>query len=183
MATEARAPADPAAERCEGGAIADDRFAAFLSLLQSYSVVTSRIEARLDAAGGLSLPEHEVLVRLAEAPEHALKMVELAGLVLLSKSGITRLVDRLEARGLIRREPSRSDRRIVLAHLTRAGEELIDELRPVLADAIDDFFSSHLSDGDIAGLRRGLRKVLVGNGEWVRERCSPANPTAATGGT
>ncbi len=158
---------------------ADERFQAWLNLLQTYSVVTGRMEARMEAAVGLSLPEHEVLVRLYDAPGRALKMVDLSAYVLLTKSGVTRLVDRLETRGLVARETAPADRRIVLARLTDEGVVVVEASEPVLASALHEVFSTHLSDPDVASLLRGFRKVLEGNGEHALERCSTVRGDAA----
>ena len=160
-------------ERCDGGLLDDDRFHAWLNLVQAHSVVSSRMEARLDAACGLSLPEHELLIRLAQAPDRRLRMYDLASLLLLSKSGITRVVDRLEKRGLVSRKMSETDRRVVLAGLTEEGVAVLGKARPVIAAGIDEFYSRHLTDEEIDSMRAILRKVLEGNGEWVETRCSP----------
>jgi DNA-binding MarR family transcriptional regulator len=161
-------------ERCDGDALDEARFQAWLNLLQGYTVVSARIEAELEASCGLSLAEHEVLVRLAQAPDRKLRMFDLASLLLLSKSAVTRLVDRLERRNLVGRRMSAEDRRVVLASLTDAGYEAFDGARPVLAAAIERYFSQHLTDADVNELRAALRKVLEGNGEWAELRCSPA---------
>ena len=151
----------------------EGRFRAWLNLLQAYSVVRGRIEPALERASGLSLPEHEVLVRLVQAPRGRLRMYDLASLLLLSKSGATRVVERLERRGLVAREMSPDDRRVVLARLTDEGRVAYGRSRPVMAAAIEEFFSQHLTDADVGHLRRALRKVLQGNGEWAEPRCSP----------
>ena len=161
-------------ERCDGGLLDDTSFHAWLSLVQTHSVVSSRMESRLMAACGLSLPEHELLVRLAQAPERQLRMYDLASLLLLSKSGITRVVDRLERRGLVDRKMSESDRRVILAGLTDDGVEILEQARPFIAGGIEEFLTGHLTDGEISTLRALLRKVLEGNGEWVETRCSPS---------
>ena len=166
-------------ERCDGGLLDDGRFHAWLNLVQTNSVVAGRMEARLDAACGLSLPEHELLIRLAQSPDRRLRMYDLASLLLLSKSGITRVVDRLEKRGLVVRKMSDTDRRVVLAQLTDEGVETLAIARPVFAASIQEFFSRHLTDDEIESLRALLRKVLEGNEEWVAPRCSPTGVTEA----
>ncbi len=171
-------------ERCDGGLLDDGTFHAWLTLVQAHSVVSSRMEAKLVAACGLSLPEHELLVRLAQAPERQLRMYDLASLLLLSKSGITRVVDRLERRGLVARKMSDRDRRVILACLTEAGIEILEEARPFIAGGIQEFLTGHLTHEDVAMLRSVLRKVLEGNGEWVETRCldsSELEPAVASG--
>jgi DNA-binding MarR family transcriptional regulator len=166
-------------ERCDGGLLDDGRFHAWLNLVQTNSVVAARMEARLDAACGLSLPEHELLIRLAQAPDRALRMHDLSSLLLLSKSGITRVVDRLEKRGLVTRKMSDRDRRVILAGLTDEGVATLEIARPVFADGIQEFFARHLTDDELESLRGLLRKVLAGNDEWVAPRCSPTGVTEA----
>ena len=161
-------------ERCDGGLLDDAHFHAWLNLVQAHSVVSSSIESRLDAAVGLSLAEHELLIRLSQSPDRQLRMYDLASLLLLSKSGITRVVDRLEKRNLVARKMSDTDRRVVLACLTDEGVEVLEQARPFIAGGVDEFFSSHLNEKEIEALRGALRKVLEGNGEWVETRCSPS---------
>ncbi len=160
-------------ERCDAGLLEDGRYTAWLNLLQTYSVVSGRMSARLEAATGLSLGEHELLMRLGSTPDGRLRMLDLSSLLLLSKSGITRVVDRLEKRGLVERRMSDTDRRVILACLTDVGIDAMNAARPVIAEGIDEFFSHHLTDAEIARLRTLLRKVLEGNGEWIGARCSP----------
>ena len=156
------------------GGVPRARFQAWLNLLQTYSIVSARIEADLDAAYGLSLAEHEVLLRLAHAPQRQLRMHDLSDLLLLSKSGITRLVDRLEKRGFVARELSEHDRRVVHARLTELGSDAVEHAKPVLARSLEANFSAHLTDDDVAALRHSLKQVLEGNDAWSEPRCSPA---------
>ncbi|HWC81967.1 MAG TPA: MarR family transcriptional regulator [Pseudonocardiaceae bacterium] len=96
------------------------------SFLRAHAKVIRALEAELLAAQRLSLASYDVLVQLAEAPGRRLRMTELADAVLLSRSGVTRLVDRLERDGLVQRGPVDSDGRGVVAVLTEAG---LDRLR------------------------------------------------------
>jgi DNA-binding MarR family transcriptional regulator len=102
----------------------DERgMSAWRSLLQAHERVTRVLEAELDAAHRLPLASYDVLVQLSEAPNRELRMSELAQAVLLSRSGLTRLVDRMEREGLVTRRPSPADARGTLATLTPAGYE------------------------------------------------------------
>jgi DNA-binding MarR family transcriptional regulator len=169
-------------ERCDDGVLDDERFNAFLNLLQAYSVLTTRIGAELSASTGLSLPEHEVLMRLSQAPEHGLRMLDLSSLLLFSKSGVTRVIDRLERRGLVTRKMAPDDRRVIRVEPTPAGIEALNGASPVLASAIEDHFARHLGDRDVKGLRAGLRKLLEANGVWTEELCSPLRTEEAAPG-
>ncbi|KOX29419.1 MarR family transcriptional regulator [Saccharothrix sp. NRRL B-16348] len=96
------------------------------SFLRAHARLTRILEAELIAEQRLSLAAYDVLVQLAEAPQHRLRMTELADAVLLSRSGVTRLVDRLERAGLVLRERADGDGRGVVAVLTAQG---LDRLR------------------------------------------------------
>lgn len=172
-------------DRRVGGILPYDRFQAWLNLLQVHSVVHTKIESELHAICGLSLAEHEVLLRLGHAPKDQLRMYDLSDLLMLSKSGVTRLVDRLEKRGLIERELCDRDRRVIHARLTKDGRRLLERAKPVLARSVDSFFSAHLSDDDVAALRGALKSVLQANGCWAEQRCSPSyaeDPAKASAG-
>lgn len=163
----------------------EQRLGAWMNLLQADAVVAEVLEEHLDAVG-LSLAQHEVLMRLAHAEGTRLRMLDLATLLLVSKSGVTRLVDRMEAAGLVRREACPTDRRVVYTALTDEGRRRIEAARPVFARGLEAAFSRHLDDRDVASLRAILRKVLEGNGQWQERRCSPtyeaeaAEPAPAT---
>ncbi|MBL7501378.1 MarR family transcriptional regulator [Frankia sp. CNm7] len=94
---------------------------AWRGLLRAHAQVTRVLEAELEEAHKLPLASYDVLVQLAEAPNGALRMSELADAVLLSRSGLTRLVDRLVREGLVERQSCPSDLRGTLAVLTPAG--------------------------------------------------------------
>lgn len=83
----------------------------------------------LDEAHGLSLSDFDVLIQLAETPDGALRMAELADAVVLTRSGLTRLVDRLERRGLVERRRCPTDARGFLAALTEEGKRRLEEAR------------------------------------------------------
>jgi DNA-binding MarR family transcriptional regulator len=158
--------------------VAQERIMAWLNLLQTHRVVLESIEAKLGVAAGLTAAEHEVLARLAIAEGGRLRMLQLANLLLLSKSGMTRLVDRLVGAGLVNRTTLPSDRRVVYAEITRSGRSALQRSMDAFADGVDEAFGRHLSDADVKTLRRLLRKVLEGSGHWEEERCSPRLRTA-----
>jgi DNA-binding MarR family transcriptional regulator len=152
---------------------------AWLNLIQTHEAVASGLEDTLRRANGLSLAEHEVLVRLVEAPEGRLRMLDLTGLVLLSKSGMTRLIDRMERQGLVERQSCDTDRRVVYAAISRKGRRVLQDTTPVFLAGIEEHFSRHLSDADVRALRKILRKLLVGNGQWEESRCGMAAASAS----
>jgi DNA-binding MarR family transcriptional regulator len=120
--------------------------AAWRTLLTAHARLIDRIEAELKTAGAIPLTWYDVLIELWEAPERRLRLHELASAVLLSRSGITRLVDRLEAAGLLRREPDPADRRGAYAAITEAGQAALRFAWPVYGQGIDEHFARHLTD-------------------------------------
>lgn len=96
------------------------------TFLRAHARLTRVLETELEAEHPISLGAYDVLVQLAEAPDRRLRMAELADAVLLSRSGVTRLVDRLEVAGMVTRERFANDGRGVVAIITTKG---IDTLR------------------------------------------------------
>jgi DNA-binding MarR family transcriptional regulator len=150
-----------------------ERVAAWVNLQQTNRVIQNVVEERLQAVTGLSWAEFEVLWRLELAADHPLQMNEIAEQLLGSPSGITRMADRLERDGLIARETPRDNRRVVHVKLTRHGESVLADARNAFGDALGHAFSAHLSEADVAALRRLTRKLLEGNGAWAESRCNP----------
>src|SRR5689334_15090697 len=110
--------------------------AAWRALLNAHAAVIDLIEHELAEAEQLPLSLYDVLLTLLEAPEHRLRMHEIADAVVLSRSGLTRRIDRLEAQGLLVRERSALDRRGAYAVLTPRGEEALRLAWPVYARGI-----------------------------------------------
>jgi DNA-binding MarR family transcriptional regulator len=92
-------------------------------------------------------------------------MHELARAVVLSRSGLTRLVDRLEKAGLLRREPDPSDRRGAFAVLTDEGRDMLRQMWPVYAAGIAEHFGRHVSDEEAHELTEALSRILAANRE------------------
>jgi DNA-binding MarR family transcriptional regulator len=151
-----------------------DHVAAWMNLQQTNRVIQGRLEARLQAATGLSWGEFELLLRLQMAAEHPLQMGQIADQLLGSPSGITRMADRLERDGLIAREIPRENRRVVRVRLTAKGRALLAQSREAFEEALGDAFSDHISETEVAALRKILRKLLEGNGAWAHDRCDPS---------
>lgn len=103
---------------------------AWRGFLRAHATVVRVLEADLQAEHELPLASYDVLVQLSESPDRRLRMTELADRVLLSRSGLTRLADRLEREGLLTREPCPSDARGTLAVLTDAGLDRLREAWP-----------------------------------------------------
>jgi len=150
-----RYPVDMAKKRPEGAGLS-----AWLTLLQARSTVMDAVEGDLQRSVGLPLAWFEVLLQVASAPESRLKMQELAHSVLLSKSGITRLVDRLVEGGLLTRETHPADRRVVYATATAKGRAVLREALPIHAESLDHHFGAVLTPTELRMITSTLAKVL-----------------------
>ena len=108
-----------------------DQVAGFLNLCFARSVLEENLDRQLRSAAGITLAQHEVLYRLSLAPGGRLRMASLADMLLASKSGASRLVDRMTSSGLLKRESSSADRRLVFAVLTTTGRSTLIRSGPV----------------------------------------------------
>jgi DNA-binding MarR family transcriptional regulator len=140
----------------------DPRLRAWAAFLQAHAVVTRRLEAELQAERSLSLAEYDALVQLAIAPERRLRMSELAERVVLSRSGVSRLVDRLEADALVARRACPTDARGSWAELTPDGLDRLRLAAPVHLRGVDAHFLSPIAEADREGLVRALEAVVRG---------------------
>src|SRR5215218_7581567 len=134
--------------------LTDLELAAWRGFLRTHAAVIKALDAELEAAHGLPMTTYEVLVSLYHAPGRRLRMAEIADHTFLSRSGVTRLVDRLERDGLLRRDVCSSDARGCYAVLTDEGADLLAEARPAHLDGVRRRFLSRLSDDDMRTLVR-----------------------------
>jgi DNA-binding MarR family transcriptional regulator len=130
------------------------------TFLQAHATVVRRLEAELEADGQVSLADLDVLIQLANAEGRKLRMSELADTVLLSRSGMTRRIDRLEAAGFVRRHECAADRRGAYAGITDAGLERLQRARPTHLRGIEEHFVSRLSDDELHAIREALTKLI-----------------------
>lgn len=140
----------------------DPRLAAWRSFLRAHARVIRRLEHELTMATGMTLSEYDVMVQLALAEERKLRMSELADAVLISRSGVTRLVDRLVSEGLVERVSCETDRRGQWARLTDAGTDRLRAATPVHLRGVAEHFLERLSADDLAALTRMLEPVGSG---------------------
>ncbi|MFI7641622.1 MarR family winged helix-turn-helix transcriptional regulator [Nonomuraea sp. NPDC049400] len=134
--------------------------------------VKAEIGRRLEAAYGTSLLEHELLAALLPHPD-GLRMHELADALLVTRSGVTRLIDRLAGKGLVNRHPDPGNRRVILAVLTDRGRQQTAEAKDLQCAIYDELVGSRLDDQDIAALRRILGKT---GDPPARSGSGPASP-------
>jgi DNA-binding MarR family transcriptional regulator len=121
-------------------------------MLRAHSELTKELDAELTREHDLPLSSYEVLLYLADSEAGRLRMSELADAVLLSRSGLTRLVDRLERDGLLKRERCESDARGLFAEITPKGRRLFDAARRTHLDGVRERFLSHFSRDDLRTL-------------------------------
>lgn len=133
---------------------------AWRRFLRAHALVIRRLEGDLVAEQSLPLASYDVLVVLAEAPERRLRMSELAERVLLSRSGLTRLVDRLEREGLVRREACDSDARGLFTVLTPEGLDRLRQASPVHLRGVAQYGVGRLDESEAAQLSTLLSRML-----------------------
>ncbi len=138
-----------------------DRLTAWRMLLEAHASLTEALETELQADCGIPLAWYDVLVQLSEAEAGRLRMQDLARSVLLSKSGLTRLVDRMEQAGLVQREPSQTDRRSTWATLTPPGRATLRRAAPGHLAGIQRHFAAYLSDEEVRVIREALGRILA----------------------
>ncbi|WP_213455726.1 MarR family winged helix-turn-helix transcriptional regulator [Rhizomonospora bruguierae] len=155
----------------------DPRITAVGLFFEAHTGLVDRFSAQL-AEHGLSSVEFEVLMRLARSPGHELRMSDLAAQTSLSTSGVTRVVDRMDRDGLIRRRACPTDRRSSYAVVTPAGMRRLDETLPAHLDLIARWFTGLLGPEQLTALLEALRTIR----DAVRpEATAGARGTAAAG--
>ena len=144
-----------------------DEMRAWQAFLAVSGLLSRRIERQLKGDEGLSHPQYEVLVRLAEASDGELRMTELADAVLTTKSGLTYHITQLEKAGLVRRRSCPTDVRGLFAVLTYAGHEALRRAAPGHVALVRELFIDVLESEQLVALTRALEAVdqrLRGNG-------------------
>jgi len=135
-----------------------ERLRAWRLFFESGLALLDVLDAELEQAVGIPQRWYDVLVHLEESPQ-GLPMNELAERILYSKSGFTRVVDRMEDAGLVRRTRPEDDRRTILIVLTDEGIAMLKDARRHHRDGIQRHFSAHLTDADVKALTRALEKI------------------------
>lgn len=138
----------------------DPRLTAWRTMLHAQSHLVRRLDEDLREAHGLSLAEYDALVQLVDAPGRRLRMSVLADRVLLSRSGITRLVDRLVADGMVERSVCPTDARGSEAALTPAGLDRLRRAARTHLDGVARYFLDIVTLEDQAAIERGLGAVV-----------------------
>lgn len=142
---------------------------AWRAVFVSHHLVVERIEESLAEAGLPPLSWYDVLLTVAKAPDQRLRMFEVADGIVMSRSGLTRLVDRIESSGYLRRETCPSDRRGTHLALTAEGEELLQRALPVYTAAVQQHFLRHLPD---AGAVETVLQPVIDAARASRKACT-----------
>ncbi len=138
---------------------------AWRGMLRVHTALIRQLDADLTEAHGLPLRSYEVLLVLHDAPEHRLRMSDLSQSVLLSASGVSRLVDRLEAEGFVERRRCDSDGRGFFAVITEAGEAKVGEARETHLRGVRRLFLQHFQADELRHLAACWDRVLPGAGD------------------
>ena len=155
----------------------DPRLGPWRSFIHANARLLRRLDEELQAAHGLSLAEYDALLQLVNAPGRRLRMSALAERVLLSRSGITRLVDRLESSGMVRRSACQTDARGAEAELTSAGLDRLRAASRTHLDGVARYFLATTSDADREAVDRACSGMLD---ELGRDPSAESSCTAAT---
>ncbi|CAA9492868.1 MAG: hypothetical protein AVDCRST_MAG38-2742 [uncultured Solirubrobacteraceae bacterium] len=150
---------------------------AWIGLLQTQRQLTRKLDAELEAHHGLSLSALELLGRLAAAPDHCVRLSTLAEQVNLSLSRVSRIIDALQARELVERQPCPRDARAINARLTSAGLDLAREAQRTHFDGVQRRFFDRLSPEEVVTLAEVFNRFAPG----AARACSVDDAPTATG--
>jgi DNA-binding MarR family transcriptional regulator len=160
--------------------LSPEQRAAWAGFIRVHASIVRELDAELRAAHGLPLSSFDVLVQLSLAPEGRMQMHELAEAVHLSRSGLTRLVDRLERQGLLERRRGERDPRRVFASITRRGLDRLAETTPTHLAGVRRRFLERLSQAQVKQLAAAWDQLLDSEPEPERETRNTDTPTRAS---
>lgn len=132
---------------------------AWQRLLRSYCALSRTLDTELQAAHGLTISDYDVLVQLRDAPDHSLRMSDLSRRTMLTRSGMTRLVQGLERDGFVERRACAADARVSYAVLTPQGAARFEDARRTHHAGIRRMFADHLSEDEATGLAELLGRI------------------------
>jgi DNA-binding MarR family transcriptional regulator len=153
--------------------LTDRELRAWRGMLRAHAALTKALDAQLEAAHGLPLTSYEVLMYLADAEGQRMRMCDLATTVIISRSGLTRLVDRLEREGLIERVSCSTDARGAFAKLTPAGREQLGAARATHIAGVRALYLDHFTPEEQVSLGRAWERLLPGAAVEHDPGCEP----------
>jgi DNA-binding MarR family transcriptional regulator len=142
--------------------LSDVELGAWRGLLRTHAMLVKRLDAELEAEHGLALTSYEVLLHLSHAEERKMRMCDVAESVLLSRSGLTRLIDRLERDGYVERVSCADDARGAYARLTDGGLTKLREAQVTHLDGIRQHFLGHFDEAELRVLGEAWTRVGAG---------------------
>jgi DNA-binding MarR family transcriptional regulator len=146
----------------------------WIAFLRSHAAITRELSAQLLREHGLTLNDYEVLLHLSYAEGEMMRRVDLAGRILLTASGITRLLEGLERSGFVAKETCASDARVSYAKLTEPGAEKLREAAVTHLRGIDELFTSRYSGSELATLAELLSRLPT-TGEACKSSVPPCS--------
>lgn len=150
--------------------LSEQALGAWVAFLRGHAALTRVLNAQLVSAHDLTLNDYDALLHLSQAPDRRMRRVDLAGSVILTQSGITRLLDGLERAGYVERAECESDRRVTYAVLTESGLEKLRAAAATHLEGVHELFAASFSDEELETLGALLAR-LGGAGDG--ESCSP----------
>jgi len=139
--------------------LTDAEMDAWQALLHAHHQITRTLDAELREEHDLTLGEYDVLLRLVRAPDRTLRMTEIAQRILISPSGVTRVVDGLEEKGWVQRRRDSDDARVVRARLTDAGREKVRKAARTHLRGIREHFTGRLSNAQLRAVASALQVI------------------------
>src|SRR4051794_35891328 len=165
-----------------GNCTGETEIRTWIRFLATHSAITRELEARLMGAHGLTLSDYDVLVQLARAPERKLRNIDLAKAVVLTRSGVTRLVDGLEKDGLVARSSCASDKRGSFVTITDEGLARLREAAATQVEGVRELFVEKLGEDGVAQMDVLLRALPAG-AECLESRACIADPDSLEAST
>ena len=158
-----------------GNCTGETEIRTWIRFLATHSAITRELEAQLMGAHGLTLSDYDVLVQLARAPERKLRNIDLAKAVVLTRSGVTRLVDGLEKDGLVARSSCPSDKRGSFVALTERGLDRLRSATGTHVAGVRELFVERLGQEGVEQMDALLR-TLPSGAECLESRACLADP-------
>ena len=143
----------------------NDYMLTWVSLVHAGTYLPAELGRYLQAEVGLSLAEQDLLKQLMLGGGE-LKLSALSKRIYLSKAGITKMMDRLEKTGFVKRVPSKTDRRVIMARLTKRGAKALEHSFELLGPWVEENLRQHLDDNQLLAMKDALQALLVGHDRW-----------------